>query len=108
MSRAEAAAVLRAAGLPVVFYQWPDGAEPVFPCIRYADEGRADFAADGANYFKREHYSATLVSERKDDASEAALEAALEAAGVVYSKGPTTHVPAEGLYQVEYTFTLPA
>lgn len=107
MSRSDCAALLRSTGLPVVFYQWPDGSEPEFPCIRYVDEGRNDFVADGRNYFKRENWSATLVSERKDDASEAAIEAALESAGVVYSKGETAHIAAERLFQVEYTFQLP-
>lgn len=106
MSRSDAAAILRKSGMPVVFHEWPDGIDPQFPCIRYIDEGREDFIADGHIYFKRTRYSATLVSERKDDASEQALEAALEAAGVVYSKGETVHVSSEQLFQVEYTFTL--
>ena len=107
MSRRDAAAILRSAGLPVVYHQWPDGSTPQFPCVRYADEGRHDFLADGANYFKRQRWSATLVSERKDDDSEGALESALEAAGVVYQKGETVYVSSERLFQVEYSFTLP-
>lgn len=107
MSRADVAQILRSTGLPVVYQRWPDGAEPEFPCIRYADEGRFDFVADGSNYFKRGRWSATLVTERKDDASESALEAALEAAGTVYSKGETVYVATERLYQVEYEFALP-
>ena len=107
MSRADAASLLRATGLPVVFYQWPDGATPQFPCIRYVDEGRQDFVADGRNYFKRTRFSATLVSERKDDNSEAAIEAAFDLAGVVYAKAETVYIADERLFQVEYSFTLP-
>lgn len=107
MSRKDAAAILNQTGMPVVFYQWPDGSTPQFPCIRYADEGRRDFLADGINYFKRTYYSAILVSERKDDAAEQALEDAFDAAGVIYSKGETIYVSAEKLFQVEYTFVLP-
>ncbi|MBQ9000311.1 MAG: hypothetical protein IJ087_00460 [Eggerthellaceae bacterium] len=107
MGNAEAAAMLRAAGMPVVYHHWPDGSRPRFPCVRYVETGRNDLVADNVNYFKRTAYEATLVSERKDDAAEAAVERALAEAGVAYSKGETVYVEAERLYQVAYGFTLP-
>jgi len=106
MSRGVVAELLRSTGLPVVYHQWPNGAQPQFPCIRYIDEGRRDFAADNSNYFKRTRWSATLVSERKDDASEETVEAAFEAAKIVYSKGETIYISFEKLFQVEYSFEL--
>ena len=107
MSNSEAAGMLRASGLPVVYYEWPDGASPEYPCIRYVDAGREDFVADGSNYFKLTRYNATLVAERKDESAEARLEEALESAGVVYAKGETVYVDAERLFQVDYSFVLP-
>ena len=107
MARREVAAILRSAGMPVVYQRWPDGSAPSFPCVRYVSEGRADFIADARNYAKVGQWSATLVSERKDDAAEAALEAALEAAHVVYAKSGDYYDDAERLNHVEYTFSLP-
>ena len=104
--RRKAASLLREANIPVVFYQWPDGSDPQFPCIRYVDAGRDDFIADGKNYFKKSFWRATLITESKDDATEAALESVFEAKGIVYSKGDTVYVRDERLFQVDYTFTL--
>lgn len=106
MARNEIAAVLASTGLPVVYYKWPDGSEPSFPCIRYVSEGSDDLMADDSNYLKVDRWSATLVSEWKDDASEELVEAALSGAGIAYSKGADYYADSERLNHVEYTFEL--
>ena len=105
MARAEIAAILAEAGLPVVYHEWPDGSEPKFPCIRYVYDGDGSFMADNTVYRKVDRWSATLVSDWKDDASEAAVESALESHGIVYSKSADVRVDSEKLTQVEYTFS---
>ena len=107
MARSEAAALLASAGFPIVHQAWPVGSVPVFPCVRYAQEGTDDLYADNGRYFKVDVWSATLVTERKDDASEAALEAVLDAAGVPYVRIGDYPVDSEQLYQVDYRFELP-
>lgn len=107
MARSDAAALLASTGLPVVYYQWPDGSTPTFPCIRYVSEGSNDLHADNMAYAKFDKWSATLVSERKDDASEALIEATLDDAGVTYSRLGDTWITEESLMQVEYEFMLP-
>lgn len=107
MARSDAASLLSSTGLPVVYHKWPDGSEPTFPCIRYASLGGDDLMADNVNYRKFDRWSATLVSEWKDDASEELVENALEAAGVGYSKGADYYVDSERLNHVEYVFELP-
>ena len=99
--------MLAGAGLPVVYWKWPDGSTPTFPCIRYSAKGDADLMADNGNYAKRGKWSAILVSEWKDDAAESALESALESAGVPYSKSADWYSDEARLNHVEYTFTLP-
>lgn len=107
MARSEAAALLRRAGLPVVYCKWPDGSAPQFPCIRYSYIGDASFRADNSRYRKVDRWSAILVSEWKDDSSEEAVEAALDAAGVPFSKSGDWYESDEGLNHVEYEFELP-
>lgn len=104
MARRDIAAVLASTGLPVVYREWPDGSTPTFPCIRYASEGSGDFVADDSNYLKVDKWSATLVSEWKDDDSEELVESALASAGIVYSKSADYFSERERLNHVEYTF----
>lgn len=107
MSRSDAATLLAATGYPVVYYEWPDGSTPTFPCIRYVLDGTDDFRADNANYAGFDRWSATLVTEWKDDAAEAKVEETLANAGVTFVKYGDLYVRAERLNHVEYTFTLP-
>lgn len=107
MARSDCAELLSATGLPVVYHKWPDGARPEFPCIRYVSEGSRDFLADDSNYFKVDRWSATLVSEWKDDVSEELVESALGAAGVVYAKSADYYSDESRLNHVEYSFELP-
>ena len=105
MARVDIAAILAETGLPVVYYEWPDGATPTFPCLRYVYEGDSSFDADNKHYRKFDSWSVTLVSEWKDDAAEATLESVLESHGIVYQKLGDVRVESEKLTQVEYVFS---
>ena len=105
MARADIAAILAETGLPVVYYQWPDGANPQFPCLRYVYDGDASFNADNEHYRKFDLWSVTLVSGWKDDVAEETLERVLESHGIVYSKSGDVRVESENLTQIEYTFS---
>lgn len=107
MARSDCASILASTGLPVVYHKWPVGSTPTFPCIRYTSDGADDFHADNHNYSKVDRWSATLVSDWKDDASEALIENALDSAHVSYYKAPDYYDDTEQLNHVEYTFELP-
>ena len=104
MARADTAAILAESGMPVVYHKWPAGSEATFPCVRYVYSGDASFRADDGRYWKRDRWSATLVSEWKDDNSEAALEAVFESHGIQFTKAGDYF--ADGLCHVEYSFRL--
>ena len=104
MARAEVAAILAETNLPVVYHQWPDGAVPVFPCLRYVYDGDSSFNADNTRYKKIDSWSVTLVSEWKDETSEELLEGVFESHGIAYTKLGDVRVESENLTQVEYTF----
>lgn len=107
MARSDAAALLASTGLPIVYSRWPVGVEPTYPYIRYIRDGANDFNADNTKYWKVDVWTATLVSERKDDASEQAIEAAFEAAGIAYDPMGDYPVDSERLHQADYRFELP-
>lgn len=107
MDRSDIAALLASAGMPVVYWKWPDGSTPAFPCIRYSEKRAGDFIADNRNYVRIRRWSAIIVSEWKDDAAEAALEAALDAAGIAYDKSADWYSDESRLNHVEYTFSVP-
>ena len=106
MARSDAATLLATTGLPVVYDSWPDGSTPTFPCIRYVQDASNDFYADDAHYCKVDAWSAFLVSESKDDTSEAAIESAFDEAGVAYARLGEYDAEAERLHHVEYAFQL--
>lgn len=107
MAREDVAAILASTGYPIVYYKWPDGSEPTFPCIRYVYDGDASFRADDINHFPVDRWSATLVTSWKDEDAEAALEEAFAAAGVIAAKYGDYYDKDEKLNHVEYSFQLP-
>lgn len=107
MARGDCAVLLASTGLPVVYWKWPDGSTPTYPCVRYSGNGESLFRADDAPYVKADKWTATLVSEWKDDASEALLESAFDAAGIAYTKYADYYAEPDGLNHVEYTFEMP-
>ena len=107
MARQDAAALLASTGLPVVYDRWPDGATPTFPCIRYMHAGEANMRCDNGDYFRVDEWDAYLITEWKDDATEALLEGAFEDAGIVPSRFEDEYDRDERLYTASWRFQLP-
>ena len=106
MDRAGVASMLKSTGLQLVYKVWPaemDGIIP-YPHLRYWRDRTVRFKADGMSYLLIDEYEVLLVSEEKDEASEAAVEAAFEAAGIVASDADETWVADERLFQVSWNF----
>lgn len=101
MEPKEVRAIITAAGLPSAYREWKEGKAPPLPyCVYYA--GRANnFAADGVVYFTAQRYTIELYTEVKEPATEAALEAALTAAGIVWTKDEV-YIESERMNEVSY------
>lgn len=102
MTYSDIANIINGIGFPCAYYQFPDGTEtaPPFICFFYPE--RNDFFADDSNYSKIQRVNIELYTDDKDFTAEAAIEAALEAAGLTYAKEETT-IESERLYEVIYT-----
>ena len=89
-------------GYPSAYYQFDeDTAEaPPFICFFFASDN--DVKADNSNYQKIERLIIELYTDDKDFDAEAAVESALNNAGLVYSR-EETHIDTEKLYEVIYT-----
>lgn len=108
MARSDVAAVCRATGLPFAYRVFPDGyGEIPYPHLRYQRSGADYLHADDRAYAKADEWSILLVSETKDDAAEAAVEAAMDAAGIAYSAPYEDYIDEERLWQVTWDFILP-
>ena len=60
------------------------------------------FAADGIVYAKKTLYALELYTAEKDPDAEAALEKALTAAGIFYSKSDEIYIDKEQMFYVIY------
>lgn len=106
MDRADVASMLSSSGLPIAYKVWPAemaGSIP-YPHVRYWRDSTRRMVADDTTYLLIDEYEVLLVSEAKDEASEAAVEAAFESAGVIASDAEETWVAEERLFQVSWTF----
>lgn len=88
-------------GLPFAYYQFPEGTgqQPPFICFYFPDND--DFIADNINYVKVEALRVELYTDAKDFALEAEVEAALNEAGLVYSRTEAP-IESERMYLVSY------
>ena len=88
-------------GLPFAYYQFPEGTgqQPPFICFYFPEND--DFVADNINYCKIEALRLELYTDEKDFALEAEVEAALNEAGLVYSRTETP-IESERMYLVSY------
>lgn len=86
MTHKEIATMLASLEIPYAYYQFPEGTgqQPPFICFYYPYNN--DVVADDRNFQKVEHLVVELYTDNKDFAKEEAVEAALEEAGLVYSR----------------------
>lgn len=102
MTYKEIATMISSIGLPYAYYQFPDGTEqsPPFICFFYASND--DFIADGTNYATIVELIVELYTDNKDFANEAAVEAVLNANGLVFRKDEE-YIDSEKMYQISYS-----
>ena len=86
MTYQEVSTLIGSIGLPYAYYQFPEntGLAPPFICFFFTADN--DFIADDSNYQKIRGLQIELYTDVKDFALESTVEAALSAAGLVYSR----------------------
>lgn len=89
----------------VAYYQWPVGEAPPLPYMVYYSLGADNFAADNVVYDSRRDVRIELYSRLKDLATEGALEAALTAAGLFWTR-EETYIDDEHVYETIYEVTI--
>ena len=100
MTRAEIAAMIAGVGLPYAYDHFDEVTLPPRICFLYPDS--ADFMADGANYQGITDLTIELYTDAPDFAHEAAIEAALGAAGLAYARTGPEYIREERMYMTTY------
>lgn len=85
----------------VVYEAWPEGEAPALPFICFLETRSRNFGADNKVYKKRASVQIELYSKRKDTASEALIETALDGAGIFYN-GSDTYLTDEKCHERIY------
>lgn len=102
MTYKELATMITGIGLPNAYDHFPEGQGPNPPFICFYFEGSDDLAADDTNYQRIRPLTVELYTDNKDFSTEETVEAALNGAGLVYSRSET-YIDSERLYEVAYT-----
>lgn len=102
MTYKEVATMLNGIGLPFAYYEFTEqtAKAPPFICFYYA--GDNDMKADNANYQRIRQLVVELYTDNKDFETEEIVEAALNAAGLVYARAES-YIDTEQMYMVVYT-----
>lgn len=102
MTFQEVAALLASTGLPTAYdhFEVGNAADPPFICFYF--EGSDDLAADNTNFQRIRPLTVELYTDNKDFALEERVEAALNGAGLVFSRSET-YIDSERMYEVVYT-----
>lgn len=106
MTHAELCAALTASGLAWTGERWGDGEVPRLPYVVKCREGMPTTHADNSTALVEDRWRLELYSRNYDQASEAVLMSALDAAGLAYSCEPVGQVPdSGGVFEVCYYLT---
>lgn len=102
MTYQEVAALLASIGLPTAYdhFEVGNAADPPFICFYF--EGSDDLAADNSNYQRIRPLTLELYTDNKDFSLEETVEAALNSAGLVFSRSET-YIDSERMYEVVFT-----
>lgn len=102
MTYQEVAALLASIGLPTAYdhFEVGNAADPPFICFYF--EGSDDLAADNTNFQRIRPLTVELYTDNKDFALEERVEAALNGAGLVYSRSEA-YIDSERMYEVVFT-----
>lgn len=93
--------ILTASGVPYRRGRFTAGKVPTYAV--YMDDMTTDGPDDGPRIFRHD-VTVELYEDRPDDAAEAAIEAAITAAGLQWTKQDRYWIDSERLYQVVYEF----
>lgn len=108
MTYKQIATMISSIGLPYAYYQFPEGTAQPTPFICFYYPNRNDFLADDSNYQKIEHLIIELYTDNKDFGLEQSVEAALEGAGLVYTRSEEwidTERMLEVIYETDVIIT---
>lgn len=89
----------------VAYHAFPADKAVPLPVILYEVARSNNFGADDCVYYPVNHYEVQLYTANKEPATEAALETALQSAGIFWEK-TETYLPEERCYQIIYEIEL--
>ena len=84
------------------YYQFADDSAPNLPYLIFYYPSSANDGADNVVWQKINHLNIELYTDNKDFAVENAVESALNAAGLVFSRAES-YIDADKMYMVVYT-----
>lgn len=102
MTFKDIATLIDGIGYPSSYYQFTEDTAKAPPFICFFYEGDNDVVADNSNYQKIERLILELYTDEKDFAAEAAVENALNNAGLVYTR-EESFIDSEKLFMVIYS-----
>ena len=76
--------------------------DPGYPHIVYRGSGQNVLYADNAPHYKSNTYIVEYYYDRKDEATESAVEDALVAAGFTYSKSEDAYIDSDNVFVIYY------
>lgn len=105
MTYKEIATMIAGIGLPYAYdhFTEEDAAPPPFLCFFF--EGSDDFTADNINYQRVRPLTLELYTDNKDFSLEETVEAALNGAGLVFSRSEV-YIDTERMYEVIYSTSI--
>lgn len=87
-------------GVDAVYSHFKNG--HALPYLAYIGSGLTQLRADGTAYWTANTYQVELYFSKKDEALEAAIEAAFLSGGWGYSKSEDTYIEDEGVFLIFY------
>ena len=89
----------------VAYRAFPVGDAPALPFICYMETDTDNFFADDKVYKVIQYIDIELYSEKKDEASEKLIEAALDANNIGWNKDEE-YISSENMFEVVYTISI--
>ena len=102
MTYKEIASMIAGINLPYAYDHFGEGNASPPPFICFYFDGSADLAADNVNFLRIRPLIVELYTDNKDITTEEKVEAALNAAGLVYSRSEV-YIDTERMYEVTFT-----
>ena len=93
-------ATLQSTGLPCAYGFFKTPQEP--PYLVYIGAGQDQFIADNKIYYGQNTYQIEYYFTEKNEANEAAIEAAFTTAGLIYTKSEDIYIESENVFVIYY------